>query len=262
VLGGAAVALVVAATLAGCGGSARADVPAPGPMVGTRLDASLPASVLRVPLVSSAGRTVRLADFAGKVVVLSDVMTLCQETCPLDTANVVAAARAVEKAGLGDQVEFVSITVDPERDTPARLAAYRRLYGQAPGDWLTLTGDPATIAALWHILGVYIQKVPDTPPAPKDWLTGKPLTYDITHSDELFFLGPKQKERFLLDGAPHVAPGAPIPPAIRKFMDDQGRANVAHPDPQAWTLPQELQVVSWLADHRIAGSSSQATASP
>jgi len=247
------VAVLAATTLAGCG-SARADVPAPGPMVGTRLAASLPASVLHVPLVSTAGRTVRLADFTGKVVVVSDVMTLCQETCPLDTANVVAAARDVEKAGLGDKVEFVSITVDPGRDTPARLAAYRQLYAPAPADWLTLTGDPATLAALWHVLGVYIQKVPDTPPAPTDWLTGQPLTYDITHSDELFFLGPQQKEQFLLDGAPQIAAGAPIPETIRKFMDAQGRANVAHPDPEAWTLPQELQVISWLIDHRISST--------
>lgn len=208
-----------------------------------------------MPLVSSTGRTVRLSDFAGKVLVISDVMTLCQETCPLDTADVVAAARDVEKAGLGNKVEFLSITVDPQRDSPARLAAYRRLYGQKPpADWLTLTGDPATLAAFWQILGVYIQKVPDTPPAPADWLTGQPLTYDITHSDELFFLGPGQHEQFLLDGAPHVAPGAPIPPTIRNFMDDQGRANITHPDPEAWTLPQELQVISWLADHRIASS--------
>jgi protein SCO1 len=262
VIGAALAGAAVMVTLAGCAGSARARVPAPGPMVGTRLDASLPASVLHVPLVSPTGRTVRLSDFAGKVLVVSDVMTLCQETCPLDTANVVAAARQVEKAGLGDEVEFVSITVDPERDTPARLAAYRRLYGHAPRDWVTLTGDPASLALFWHVLGVYIQRVPDTPPAPKDWLTGKPLTYDITHSDELFFLGGQQRERFLLDGAPHVAAAAPIPPTIRAFMDAQGRADLARPDPQAWTLPQELQVIAWLTDHPLAGSSEPAATSP
>jgi protein SCO1 len=244
---------VAMVALAGCGGGPAGE-PAPGPMVGTRLDAALPASVLQVPLVTSTGRTVRLSDFAGKVLVISDVMTLCQETCPLDTANVVAAARQVEAAGLGDKVEFLSITVDPERDTPVRLAAYRRLYGHAPPDWVTLTGDPASLALFWHVLGVYIQRVPDTPPGPKDWLTGKPLTYDITHSDELFFVGAQQRERFLLDGAPHVAAGAPIPKSIRAFMDAQGRANIAHPDPQAWTLPQELQVISWLTDHHIVGS--------
>lgn len=235
--------------LAGCGGSAS--VPAPGPMVGTRLDASLPASVTGAALVTSSGRRMHISDLAGKVVVISDVMTLCQETCPLDTADVVQAARDVENAGLGDRVEFLSITVDPQRDTPAQLAAYRKLYDPAPADWLTLTGSPAALAALWKTLGVYIEQVPDTPPAPKDWLTGQPLTYDITHSDELFFLGSGGAEKFVLEGAPHVAADAPIPATLRNFLDDRGRKNISNPDPEAWTLPQELQVLSWLTDHRI-----------
>lgn len=236
--------------LAGCG--TASSVPAPGPTVGTRLDASLPPSVTGVPLLSSSGRRLTISGLAGKVVVISDVMTLCQETCPLDTADVVQAARDVEKAGLGSKVEFLSITVDPQRDTTARLAAYRKLYAPAPKNWLTLTGSPAALAGLWKALGVYIQQVPDTPPAPKDWLTGQPLTYDITHSDELFFLDSGGAERFVLEGAPHVAAGAPIPATIRNFMDDRGRNKISDPDPEAWTLPQELDVLSWLADHKIA----------
>lgn len=242
--------------LAGCGGSAS--VPAPGPMVGTRLDASLPPAVAHASLVSSSGQRVTISDLAGKVVVISDVMTLCQETCPLDTTAVVQAARAVDEAGLGNKVEFLSITVDPARDTAARLAAYRKLYAPAPANWLTLTGSPATLAALWKALGVYIEKVPDTPPAPKDWLTGQPLTYDITHSDEVFFLASGGSERFVLEGAPHVAAGAPIPATLRNFLDAKGRSNISHPDPAAWTEPQELQVLSWLTDHRIPQASGSA----
>ena len=240
--------LAALSLLAGCG---SASVPAPGAMVGTRLDAALPTSVTGASLVTSSGRPLKISDLAGKVVVISDVMTLCQETCPLDTADVVQAARDVEKAGLGSKVEFLSITVDPQRDTPARLAAYRKLYDPAPADWLTVTGSPATLSALWKTLGVYIEQVPDTPPAPKDWLTGQPLTYDVTHSDEVFFLDSGSKERFILEGAPHVAAGAPIPTTLRNFLDDRGRKNISDPDPQAWTLPQELQVLSWLTDHRI-----------
>ena len=39
--------------------------------------------------------------------------------------------------------------------------------------------------------------------------------------------------------------------ALRHFMDAQGRENLAHPDSEAWTLPQELRVISWLAGRRI-----------
>jgi protein SCO1/2 len=104
---------------------------------------------------------------------------------------------------------------------------------------------------LWKQLGVYIERVPDTPPAPRNWRTGQPLTYDLTHSDEVFFLDRQGHERFLFDGAPHVAPGAPVPAALSKFLDAQGHKNLTQPDSLAWTLPQELDVLSWLTDREI-----------
>ena len=214
----------------------------------------LPGGVRTAPLTTSTGRQVTLKDFAGKIVVISDIMTLCQETCPLDTGNIVAAARRVERAGLGGKVTFLSITIDPQRDTRARLQAYRKLYAPAPADWLTLTGSPATLSAFWKSLGIFIQKVPDQPPAPKDWLTGKPLTYDLQHSDEVYFVDRHGNERFVLDGAAHLAKGAPIPPRLKSFLDALGRRNLNDPSGQAWTLPQALQVLSWLTGSKLSTS--------
>lgn len=245
----AAAALVTAALLTSCG-HLRTTPPAPGPSVGQQLDVPLPPVASDAALATS-GRRVTLHSFGGKILFISDVMTLRQETCPLDTADVVQAARLVDAAGLTDRVEFLSVTIDPTRDTTARLAAYRKLYDAAPANWLVLTAAAPTLSRLWNALGVYIHKVTDARPAPRDWLTGKRLTYDLTHSDELFFLSPNRHERFLLEGAPHVSPGTPIPATLRTFMDAQGRNNVNHPDPLAWTLPQELDVISWLTGHRI-----------
>lgn len=225
--------------------------PAPGPRVGQRLDASLSSAVTQAALVTSAGRRVTLSSLRGKVVVLSDMMTLCQETCPLDTANVVAAARQVGRAGLGHRVVFLSVTIDPQRDTRAQLAAYRRQFAPAPADWLVAGGSRAALSGLWRALGVYIKKVPDDGTAPRNWRTGAPLTYDLTHSDEVFFVDAKGQERFLLEGAPHVAPGAAIPGRLYAFLDAKGRRNVAHPGGQAWTLPQEMSVLSWLLGRRV-----------
>lgn len=229
---------------------------APGASIGQQADLTLPAAVRHATLVSSSGTRFDLAGLTGKVVVISDMMTLCQETCPLDTANVVAAARSVEHAGLGDRITFLSITIDPRRDTPLRLAAYRRLYGAAPADWMLATGTPGALTALWKALGVFIQKVRDAHPAPKDWLTGKPLTYDLTHSDEVFFFDRKGRERYLLEGAAHVAGGAPLPQTLRTFLDASGRANLNHPGSEAWTLPQEMRVISWLAGRQIGAAAS------
>jgi protein SCO1/2 len=162
----------------------------------------------------------------------------------------------VQRAGLADRVEFASITVDPNRDTPSRLAAYQRLFAPAPADWALLTGSPAALAALWKQLGVYWQKVPEDSPAGTDWLTGQPMTYDINHSDLIFFFDPSSHERFVIDGAGHVEPGTPIPPQLRQFLDDQGHDKLNHPGLDSWTVPQALKVIAWLLQQPIPGGRS------
>ncbi len=240
---------VAGLVLCGCAGPGR--VPAPNTTIGQPFNRPLTSAVLDAPLVASNGRRLTLASFTGKVLVISDFMSLCQESCPMDTANVVAGARAVERAGLGDKVEFVSVTVDPHRDTPMQLAAYRMLYGPAPADWMVLTGSQAAVDGFWKDLGVYIHKTVDTPPLPHNWRTGKPLKYDITHSDAVFFLDGSGHERFLLMGIPYVAKDTSIPPRLLAFMDAEGHRNLTHPPQDAWTVPQELQVLSWLVQRHI-----------
>lgn len=245
-------ALLVTAGLAGCGDVARAAPPAPSNAVGTRIDAAVPKRVLSLPFQDSTGRTRHLSDFAGKLVVLSDSMTLCQESCPLDTSSVVSAARQVAGHGAADDVEFLTVTVDPRRDTPRRLAAYRSLFRPTPANWLTLTGSARDIRALWKAFGVYTKRVPDDTPAPRDWLTGKPLTYDIEHSDEVFFLDASSHERFILDGIPEVHGASSVPSTLYQFLSRDGRRNVLHPKRGAWTPTQALQVIDWLAGHRVS----------
>lgn len=254
-------AVVPVVLLAGCGswgqpsgsaGSSVAGPRVPSASVGTRTDIPLPPSLASLPLVDSGGHRRTLGSFAGKLVVLSDGMTLCQETCPLDTASVVATARAVDKAGMASKVEFVTVTVDPVRDHPAQLAAYRGLFKPVPHNWVTLTGRPSDVARLWRTLGVYTQKVKEgRGAATKNWRTGAPLTYDVDHSDEVFFFGGDQHERFVLEGPPHVNSRAAVPKTIYRFMDQQGRHNLEHPKSSAWTVPQALQVICWMAHRRI-----------
>lgn len=220
--------------------------------MGTRIDIPLPSALADLPLVDSSGHRRTLGSFKGKVLVLSDGMTLCQETCPLDTASMVETARAVDRAGLGGRVEFATVTVDPARDTPTQLAAYRALFKPVPDNWATMTGSPSDTARLWHTLGVYTEKVTvGRGAAPKNWRTGQPLRYDIDHSDEVFFFDAAQHERFVLEGPPHVNSRAAIPRKIYAFMDKDGRQNLAHPKASAWTVPQALQVVGWMTHHRI-----------
>lgn len=247
--------LVLLACLAGCGltGSGGNAVPPPSHNVGTRMDGTIPKSILDIPLTDSSGRTRHLSDFAGKLVVISDSMTLCQESCPLDTATLVQTARNTDAAGAGKDVEFLTITVDPVRDTVPQMAAYRKLY-HGPSNWLALTGTPRDVHRLWKYFGVYIKKVPADKPPPHNWRTHKVLTYDIEHSDETFFLDRHGRERFILEGMPHVAHRSEIPTRIYRFLSDEGRENVSDPKPTAWTEKQALEVLGWLLDKRIGQS--------
>ncbi|HWU22475.1 MAG TPA: SCO family protein, partial [Nocardioides sp.] len=118
--------------LAGCGSPAAPTAPHFA-KAGDQLDLPLPAAVKRLRFTDSNGRTVRLSDFAGKTIVVGDMLTLCQEHCPIDTATLVLMAHeyAATAADPADTV-FLSITVDPVRDTPAQLAAYRHQYVGSP----------------------------------------------------------------------------------------------------------------------------------
>lgn len=249
----ACVALCAGA-LAGCGSSSAASSgpSAPSAQVGTKLDRTLPPPIRSLKLTDGHGDTHTLADFRGKTLVISDTMTLCQETCPIQTSTVVQTARAVDRAGLGDDVEFLSITVDPERDTPRRLAAYRKLFKPTPSNWLTLTGSVSGVHRLWKYLGVYYKRVPSDSPAPKDWMTGKPLTHDVEHSDEVFFIDTHGHNRFVLEGQGSLKDKSAMPKTLHRFMSAEGRKNEQNPPSTAWTVPQALHVIGWLTDHRIS----------
>jgi cytochrome oxidase Cu insertion factor (SCO1/SenC/PrrC family) len=253
-LRGGVVLAACAMLLSGCGGSSPAAPRPPARSVGTRLDAAVPKSILSLPFKDSQGHVRHLSDFAGKLLVLSDSMTLCQESCPLDTAGVVQTAREVARAGDARHTEFLTVTVDPWRDTPRRLAAYRKLFRPAPANWLMLTGTPANVHLLWKAFGVYVKRVNDGSPAPRDWLTGKPLRYDLEHSDEVFFLDGRARERFILDGLPHLAGPKAIPHTLYQFMTSKGHHNLTHPGGTAWTPSQALAVLGWLQGRRMVAA--------
>ena len=81
---------------------------------------------------------------------MAPFLSLCQDECPLVTGAFIALQRDVRSAGLGNRVVFMEVSVDPGRDTPARLAAYSKEFG---ADWVLLTGTPADLHALWKFFG-------------------------------------------------------------------------------------------------------------
>lgn len=108
-------------------------------------------------LTSHLGKAVSLGDFGGKVVAVTFIFASCADTCPVLTAKM---ARVREELGemFGSQIVFVSITVDPERDTPEILAQYAENFGAAAEGWHFLTGEPAAIRDVTRRYGVFARK--------------------------------------------------------------------------------------------------------
>lgn len=215
--------------------------PRPGPAAGIVQDRAVP----DVPLVGEDGKPTSLGAYKGKVVVMADFLTSCQEVCPITNFAFQQMRRAVDAAGLGSEVAFVEVSVDPERDTPARLRAYAAYTGTK---FPLLTGTPADLDRLWKFFGVYHHRQAEGKPPGIDWETGKPYTYDLAHSDALILLGPKGHERFATLGIPNV--GGHLPPRLASMLDARGRQNLANPQ-GGWTVDQALGDLGWLLHRSI-----------
>ena len=104
-------------------------------------------------LTSQDGARVRLTDFRGKVVAVTFIYSLCTSTCPVLTPLM---SRVQDQLGadFGNKVVFVSITVDPERDTPEMLKLYAEAFGADRAGWF-FTGTPAAIRDVIRSYGIF-----------------------------------------------------------------------------------------------------------
>jgi protein SCO1/2 len=114
-----------------------------------------------IRLVDSAGRRFDLSKLRGKIILVSFVYTTCNGSCPATTQTLVRVERALMEAKLWkNSVEFVSITLDPARDTPEVLDRYARLFGADLAAWHYLTGDPVQVGSVIKAWGMWVKSVP------------------------------------------------------------------------------------------------------
>ena len=125
-------------TRAGYGGSdgpkAAADADDP------RVFAALP----DFALTSQTGETVTLESLRGRVWVMGCIFTTCAGPCPRITAAMSDVSHRIQDTG----AHLVTISVDPARDNPAKLASYAGSYGADPERWTFLTGEEEVIHTL------------------------------------------------------------------------------------------------------------------
>jgi protein SCO1/2 len=106
-------------------------------------------------LLSHQGQRFSLSDFRGKVVILDFGYTFCPDVCPTTLAEVAQAMRL-----LGDKaprVQVIMITVDPERDTPAKLGEYVAHFDPR---FLGASGTADEIARVAALYGIFYEKHP------------------------------------------------------------------------------------------------------
>lgn len=115
-------------------------------------------AALRTPapsfdLVDQAGQPVSSAGLRGSVLLVDFVFTHCPGPCPILTSRHVALQRELTPE-LRERTRFVSISLDPERDTPEALRAYAEARGADLERWSFLTGDPEEVASVVRGFGV------------------------------------------------------------------------------------------------------------
>ena len=108
-------------------------------------------------LIDQNAREFKITQVAGRVVVVAFAYTTCPDVCPLITA----ALRQVQRSLSADErrkVFFLTITTDPEIDTPQVLAGYGKRYGADFTNWAFLTGEPAALHKVWKNFGVGVKR--------------------------------------------------------------------------------------------------------
>jgi protein SCO1/2 len=108
-------------------------------------------------LTSQDGAQVSLADLRGKVVAVTFIFTRCTATCPVLTP-MMSFVQDRLGSDFGAKIAFVSITVDPERDTPDVLKEYALAFGADLAGWSFLTGTPVAIRDVVRSYGVFAEK--------------------------------------------------------------------------------------------------------
>lgn len=196
---------LLAVILAGCAQPAAQDEHAHAeadPMTaGTVLEP--PTVMTDFSMASSAGRPISLADLRGKPSLIFFGFTSCPDVCPTTLAEFKRV-----KDGLGDsgdQVNYVFISVDPQRDTPEVLATY---VGAFDPTFIGLQGDEATLRQIGRDYGLFYEV--HSPAAGSDG-------YDVDHSSAAYLADGAGRLRVVYSyGTPHTT----LEADVRKLLDE------------------------------------------
>jgi protein SCO1/2 len=137
-------------------------------------------------LTDKTGAQVRWSDFAGKWRIVYFGYTFCPDACPLDVQTMMQGYNrfAHDHQALADRIRPIFITIDPARDTPARVGEFAAAFSPR---LIGLTGTQAQIDAAAKAFVVYHAKGKETPGG-----------YLMDHSRNAYLFDPQGKPVALL----------------------------------------------------------------
>jgi len=141
--------------------------------------------------------------FRGKLVVANFIYTSCTDICPLLSTEMQSLQeRLRQEKLLGNQVQLLSFTVDPARDTPAVLRTYAERHKADPDAWRFLTGPQETVKPLivdgFH-LGVQALPPPTAMPGGHSHDAASE-DYEVMHSGRFVLIDQQGHIRAYYDG--------------------------------------------------------------
>jgi protein SCO1/2 len=146
-------------------------------------------------LTESTGATFSSQSLAGHVTLLDFVYTHCTDACPLLSATFQQAQRKLaDEKLLGSRVMLVSLSVDPQHDTPAVLAEYGQQFKADANGWKLLTGDWDQVYDV--VTGFKVATRPPRPAADAP----APGGTELTHSTRIVLIDAQQQVRAYLEG--------------------------------------------------------------
>jgi protein SCO1/2 len=151
--------------------------------------------------LTSANGPVSLEGLRGKVVLLYFGYTWCPDICPTSLAMISVAFRQLTPEEMAS-VQGVFVSVDPERDTPERLATYTRYFHPAI---LGVTGTPEEVASVARLYGAGYRKVK------QDSATN----YVVDHTADIYVIDQQGK---LYRTLPHGTPPSEMVAVMRGLL--------------------------------------------
>ncbi len=144
-------------------------------------------------LTDQSGQPFAASDLAGRVALVDFIYTNCPDACPLMTANLAKAQQTLKDQKLfPSRVAFVSVSVDPLRDTPPVLAQYAQKFGVDGEGWKFVTGD-------WDQTYQLLADLKLQPRVPRP-ASGQADATELSHTTRMIVLDGQRQIRAYLSG--------------------------------------------------------------